>query len=252
MPFEYKFQFGEYVLPSTIRPDGESWSQDTAPVERPRAAGAHTQPGRRSPTLLTARGELTADTAEELADIERDLKLALQSGKQPLWFGRSDRYYKAAQLKSFSTASREGMTYGVVTYVSLTFEAADQPYEVDCVENEETIVGASDTLTIDATQVVLPTWTLTIGSGGTGPITIANTTRGETMTIGNATDTIPGGSVIVLQRDGYLVTLDGDEDFSLLDGVIPSLSPGDNTITKAAGGTATIASLELAYQNVYG
>ena len=177
--------------------------------------------------------------------------MELSNGKLPLFFGRSDRYYKSVQIKSCTVSSREGLTWGVVHSVSIVMEAADFPYEVDCSDNEDTHTGASDTINNLSNAYVKPVYTLVVGSGGTGPITIANTTTGETMTVGNSSDSIGGGGVIVISRDGYTVTVDGVPDFSLVDGVIPQLAPGNNTITKAAGGSATISSLTISYQRVY-
>ncbi len=127
----YLLQFGTYVFPNTIRPSDESSGHDTAPQPLPRRSGALTQIGRREPTILQLRGDLTAATPDALDALEMALKAACYNGKQDLYFGRDDRFYKDAQLKSFSTSTMEGLTYGVIGTYAITFEAADYPEAFD-------------------------------------------------------------------------------------------------------------------------
>lgn len=246
----YRLSFGTYTFPETLIPSDEGYSYDTAAQARPRAPGAVTQIGRREPTLLTIEGGLTADTFDDLTSMETALKCALGAGKQNLFFGRDDRYYRDAQVKSVSNSDQQGATFGVISFWRITFEAADypEPFGADTVGQS---LSSPDTVTNLGDADALPTWTIGIGSTGTGPLTLTNAATGESATVGDAGTTLTAGDVIVLNRDGYSVTWNGTPAFDLFDGRIPRLMTGDNTITLTAGGTAT-AGLVVEYAPRYG
>lgn len=250
----YLFRFGTYSFPRTFRPSDDSFQYDTAPQARPRAAGATTQIGRREPTILTLRGELGGSgvSFDQLTTLETELKCALGSGKQNLYFGRDDRYYRDAQVKSVSNSSMEGQTFGVISFWSISFEAADfpEPFATDGTETD--LFANGGTVTNTGSADALPAWTITIGSTGTGPLTLTNAATGESATIGDANTTLTSGDVIVLDRDGYAVTNNDAAQFGLFDGRIPRLLTGDNDITLTAGGTATASALSVAYTPRFG
>jgi hypothetical protein len=127
----YLLAFGSYQFPSTIRPSEESSGQDIAAQPLPRRSGSLTQVGRREPTTLQLQGELTAATRDDLDALEIALKTACYNGKQDLYFGRDDRFYKDAQLTRFSSSYQEGHTFGVIGFYAITFEAADYPEAFD-------------------------------------------------------------------------------------------------------------------------
>lgn len=244
----YLLKFGDYVLPDTLRPDGQQNENDTAPATRPRAPGARSQVGRLEPTVLRVTGELTADTAAALDTLVKALRTnLLTKGKQAYYHGTDTRYYKAAQCKSISTSHMEGRTWDVVTFVTITFVAEDYPLAFDCTAVSEGITLAGETHNNTGGEV-FPAWVMVVGTGGTGPITITNTATGEAMKIGSSTVTLTGGDEIIADRDGYSVTVEGVADASVIDGRIPRLLPGNNPITVAYGGTATLSTLTLQYK----
>lgn len=242
----YRLRFGSFDFARTLRPADESSSQDTAAQSRPRASGSLTQIGRREPTILPIRGDLTAATPDALETLHEALKAAVYAGKADLWFGRDDLYYKSAQLKSFGTNYRDGLLHGLLASYSLVFEAADypEPFAVNAITTASLLNVAAYVVMGDAPAA--PTWTITVGAEGTGPITLTNAATGESCRLTKSTN-FAAGAVIVLTRDGYTVTENGVATFGLLQGRIPSLIAGNNTITWTAGGTATIASVGVSY-----
>lgn len=241
----YLLRFGSYDFPETLRPADENGGQDQADQPRPRGSGSVTQEGRREKTILQVRGELTADTPDELDALHQALKAACYAGKQDLYLGRDDRYYKDAQLKSFGTTYNEGLTYGVWAAYSLTFEAAAHPEAFDALGSITTTLSATGgTVTNEGDAPTLPTWTITLGGAGSGPITLTNSTTGETATLSGA---LSGGDVIALSRDGYTVTRNNVAEFGLMDGRIPRLAAGNNVVALTASGGVTVAALAVAY-----
>lgn len=245
----YLLKFGDYTLPSTLRPESERGGNDTAPVDRPRAPGAATQIGRRTPTLLQVVGEMLGASQALLDAKEAALKAALFRGKQNLYFGRDDFYYRDAQMKSFSCSYQEGKTFGVVGFYSITFEAADYPSPFAATASTVILTGGEGEVPYAGGIDAFPLWTIEIDDPGTGPITLTNLATAETATL---TGTFGGGDVIALNRDGYQVLLNEEENFALFEGIIPKLIPGVNAIEYAAGGTATVARVSATYKKING
>ncbi len=242
----YRLRFGAYDFPLTLRPAEEQGNQDLATQERPRGEGGISQVARRQGTTLPIRGELTAPDADTLNTMHRALKSAVYSGKQQLWFGRDDCYYRDAQLKSFSTSYDEGKLYGLWAAYSLTFEANDYPLAFDVAPQTLPLgAGASPyTITPVGNASVLPTWTINVNGGGTWPISLSNQATGESCSL---IGTFAAGDVIVLTRNGYTVTRNGGAEFGLLSGRIPTLIPGPNVVSLTAGGGVTLAAGSVSY-----
>lgn len=246
----YLLQFGDYEFESTLRPDTESSGQDSAPVNRPRVAGAATQIGRRETTILRVVGEITADTADELYTKEAELKGAIYNGKQDFYFGRDDIYYQDVQLKSYSCSAREGLTHGIVHFYTLTFEAADYPFPVSANLTLAGLSASSGSLLNSGAVDVFPEWSIGIYGAGDGPITLTNTTTGESAVLDA---TFAHNDQIILNAATYKVYLNGDESFNIFQGRIPRLRPGYNDMTVTLDGTATIGyPISYEYRQVYG
>lgn len=245
----YLVRFGDYTFPSSIRPESERGGNDTAPVDRPRAPGAATQIGRRTPTLLQLVGELYAPTAAQLDVKEAALKAALFRGKQNLYFGRDDFYYRDAQMKSVSVSYQEGKTFGVVGFYSITFEAADFPSPFAATSSTMIITGGEGEVPYSGVIDAFPLWTIEVDEPGTGPITLTNLATAEVATLSGS---FGGGDVIALARDGYRVLLNDEKNFGIFNGIIPKLIPGVNAIEYTAGGTATVARVSATYHKMFG
>ncbi|MES2459872.1 MAG: hypothetical protein V4671_04755 [Armatimonadota bacterium] len=242
-----KISFAGYDFPSTFRPADVNDSQDTGAQPRPRAAGSVSQRGRREATRLLVFGELVANSPDELRTKIRVVKAAAFSGKGDLYFGRDDEYYRDAQCKSWGESNEQGKLFGVFASLSLEWEAADHPYPYSTNVLSPVLSPGGSTITGSGEATALPIWTITIGSGGTGPLTLHNAANGQTALLDPGTGGFAGGEVIVLKRDGYTVTRNGVASFGLLKLRIPTIEPGSNAITLTAGGTATVASLTVSY-----
>jgi hypothetical protein len=256
----YRLRFGTYDLPRSCRPAEDApGSIETGRVARLRAPGSVTKEGRPGPRLLTVRGEWVSPEVGSLdgfIEVADELIARCGDGKQDLWFGRDDRYYKNAQLLTPGLSyPKDGVTYGVFGVVTLTFEAADYPEAFGTVAHAPALASNGGTFTAqgDAPALALPTYTITINAGGSGPLTLTSTTTGEFCTVarpGGAA--FVGGDVIVLDRDGCTATLNGVAIVGLWDRRIPHIACGrSNTITLASAGTATVASLAVSYPPRY-
>jgi hypothetical protein len=242
----YLLQFGSYVLPTTLRPDDPfAESFDLGEQERPRASGATSQIGRKQSRSLPVRGELSAADPTTLTALIDAIKASL-IGVQNLYYGRDDRYH-VAQLESVTGTCKDGRTWGTFFSVSLNFKASDPDAYDAAGVNTTTLSLPSGTVTNAGTSQSLPLWTLTIGTAGTGTVTLANATTGETATIAG---TFASGDVIALNRAGYGVTWNGAAAYGLFDGRIPVLAAGANAVSVTAA-TITVASATVAYTNRY-
>lgn len=246
----YLLKFGSYVFPSTLRPDGGSADVDLGESELPRQDGSVTQVGRMKSRTLKIVGDIEGDTADALwagLDLLRGCCAKGIAGR--LYFGRDDRYYMA-QVESYSESYTEGMLFGVVVSLSIGFKAAS-PFALanapDTVSFPLTGSGAG-TWTLDpdgdANVRVLPAWSLTIGTAGTGPLILANAATLETCSLAGPFN---AGDVIILDRGGYTVAQNGLPNFALLSGRIPVIVPGANTLSLTAGGTATVSAFSATY-----
>lgn len=248
----YLLQFGSYELPDTLRPDDAlAATFDVAEQERPRAAGSTSQLARAKSRVLPVKGELTLPVATDLHTLIDTLKQNL-AGYGDLYYGRDDRYYRNTQVESLAAQSKDGKTWGKFFAVSLAFRAFD-PFQFDAagIVTSPLASTAGGTVANAGTVDGHPVWTITIGTGGVGTVTLANTTTGETATINAAAGTtFTTGDVIVLTRYGYTVTYNGTPTFSLLSGAIPRLEPGNNTITCTAA-TVTVSALTCGFIKRY-
>lgn len=243
----YKLSFGSYVFPATVRPDGGSADVDLAEQELPRQDGSVTQVGRAKSRLLQVRGDLYGDTPAQLWAALDSLRAACALGTSArLFFGRDDRYYDA-QVETFADSYTEGLLWGSVATVAIGFRAA-RPYALATAPDTINFPANGSPWTLDpsgdSNAGALPAWTLTIGTAGTGPLTLSNQTTGEVCSLAGP---FAAGDVILLNRDGYTVTLNGAPNFGLLSGRIPRLVPGTNTLSLTAGGTATVSAFSVTY-----
>ena len=239
-------RFAGFDLPATIRPSEESLSLDTATQARPRASGSVSQKGRREVTSLTAVGSLTADYPEDLDALVQALKAKVSSGYGDLYFGRDDRYYKLAQCRTFSHSTADGITFGAVADIRLTFEAADFPEAFGVTVKTPALSAGGGTITVLGDAAALPTWTITVGTGGTGTIILTNSTTGETAVL-ERTGGFLAGDILTLTRDGYLVKRNGVAEFGLLKLRIPTVQPGANVISITHTGAVTAQSAAISY-----
>jgi phage-related protein len=243
----YLLQFNGYTLPSTLMPNGGQRQSDLGDQELPRADGASVQPARRRSRPLSVQGSITAATADALESILDDLESACQTpdGPAQLFFGRDDRYY-LAQVQQYSAAYSEGLTWGLFATVQIGF-FAQQPDAYGITPVTASVSTSASSLTPLGDAPTLPAWTITIGSAGTGPITLTNSTTLETCTLTPVSGSFGAGDVLALARDGYTVTQNGAAAFGLLGGRMPRLMPGANSLSLTAGGTATISSASVTY-----
>lgn len=243
----YLLRFGDYIFPSTLRPAGGSADVDLSEQELPRQDGSVTQAGRAKSRTLTLRGDITGDTAAELwqgLDAMRGCCAKGTVGK--LFYGRDDRYYNA-QVESFAEDYTEGLLWGVVASLSITFKAPS-PFALALAPDSVLFPVSGSPWLLDpdgdANVRVLPAWKLTIGAAGTGPIVLTNAATLETCSLAGP---FAAGDVIVLTRDGYTVTRNGAAQFGLLSGRIPLIVPGSNSISLVTSGTATVSAFSATY-----
>jgi phage-related protein len=238
----YKLAFGGFTFPATMRPNGSDSPIDLAEQERPRADGSITQTGRRKSRLVTIRGSITAADPDTLQATSDAMRAAIAPGNPgQLWLGRDDRYANA-QVETWSDDTEDGMYFGVVVNISIGFRLAD-PFWYAASATTDALATAGGTVTTGANAPASPAWSVTIGTGGTGTVTLTNSTTGETAMLSG---TFTAGDVIVIDRSAYTVTLNGASAFGLLSGRIPSLAAGANTITASAS-TVTISALSTTY-----
>jgi len=253
----YKLSFGAFDLPRTFRPVDEPLSASTGQTERLRAPGSVAQAARLQARSLTVMGEFTGIDLDAFLAVRDEVVSRCSDGPQDLFFGRDDRFYRGAQLVSSGVSYPEdGVLYGVYGVISLSFECADP--EAFSVSAHAPALGAGGGTFLALGQspaLALPTWTITIGAGGSGPLRLANATTGEFCTVqkpGGAA--FVGGEVITLDRDGAKGAVNGVSVSGLWDRKIPRLKCGQaNTITLAPQGaaTATAASLACSYRPRY-
>lgn len=248
----FKLEFAGYVFPSGILPVDESGQQDLAEQAVPRRPGANTQDGRRTPRTIGIRGEFHAATTSDWETAKSALLDAVIGVVGDLYHGRDDRFYKQAQLESFSISDpAEGRLYGVIGSVSLTFKAARYPESFGTTTYEPALApsgGSVSYLAVQGDAYTLPRWTVEVGVAGEGTITLTNLTTGDTVLISRVGG-FGGGDTIVLDRDGYYVERNGSAEDGIIDRRIPRLKPGTNVIIcSAIGGSLSVGVLEVAYE----
>ncbi len=247
MPSSYKLSFGDYLFPATVRPAGGSADTDIAEQELPRQDGSVTQVGRAKSRTLTLRGDIAGETAAELwAGLDALRGCCARGTVGKLFYGRDDRYYNA-QVESYAEDYTEGLLWGVVASLSITFKAPS-PFALALAPDTVLFPANGSPWTLgpdgDANVRVLPAWKLTIGQAGTGPIVLTNAATLESASLAGP---FAAGDVIVLTRDGYTVTRNGFAQFGLLSGRIPLIVPGVNSISLVASGTATVTAFSATY-----
>jgi len=238
----YLLKYNDVTLPATMRPNGGESPIDLGESERPRADGSIIQPGRRKSWLLTVKGDITADTMDDLNTAVDALRASLAPAQGGiLYFGRDDRY-AVGQTETFTYDTADGMWWGVVATISIGFRIPN-PFWLATGPTTDALTDAGGTVTPAGDAPTLPAWSITIGTGGAGTVTLTNSTTGETATLSG---TFAGGDVIVASRSGYTVTWNGTPAFGLLSGRIPMLLKGANVIVASAV-TVTIADLSVGY-----
>lgn len=252
----YLLQFGGYVLPTTIRYDGQKATLDLAEVELPRRAGAASQVGRMQPVTINVRGSLSSDTPSDLLALWGTVKANLITGYEKLFAGRDDRYF-IAQVESITDSSKDGRAYGTMMDVAITFKADDPfAYDVAGIQtyNFPDPIGAGTVPNDGTADETLPVWTISGISAGAGTVTLTNVTTGESCTLSG---TFAVGDTIVLNRGwdatlgrDYTVKWNGTDQFGLLSGQIPMLVPGANEIAVSSTAVA-VASVSCQWINRY-
>jgi hypothetical protein len=192
--------------------------------------------------------------ADSLTDWEtaRDAILAGIPSRGNLYVGRDDRYYKDAQLSTWSQSTpADGRLWAKLGTLQLPFLCAAYPHQFDSATNTPTLTNTGGTVNYSSSQGnrdTYPTWTITVNAGGTGTITLTNTTTGETCLLKKPDGTnFASSDVIVLDGLNRTAKLNGVILPGLHDRRIPRLQPGSNNITLSDSGTLTITSLACSY-----
>lgn len=247
----YRLRIGSYDFPATLRPASSPAERDVAEQERPREEGSILGAPRDKSRVFQVRGSITAASPDALDTLCRAIKKACYGGGS-LWFGRDDRYLPNAVCTSFAGDHEDGLLYGLITNLSIGF-TAERPFEVAISATTVTLATTGGTVADSGDAPALPSWNITINAAGSGPLTLENSTTGETATIGTSSTSFTAGQVIVLNRDGNTVTRGGAAEPGLLSAAsrIPKLNAGNNTITLTAGGTATISAFSATFTPRY-
>lgn len=104
--------------------------------------------------------------------------------------------------------------------------------------NTATTIAGAATATNTGNFPASPT--LTVTGAAAGPIVIANTTAGKTVTV---TTSVPGGQTLVIDFKARTVLLNGVNRYDLV-AATPQwfdIAPGNNTITYSGGGTPSLS-----------
>jgi hypothetical protein len=104
--------------------------------------------------------------------------------------------------------------------------------------NTATTLAGAGTATNTGNFAASPT--LTVTGAAAGPIVIANTTAGKTITISTA---VPGGQQLVVNFRARTILLNGVSRYDLV-AATPQwfdIAPGNNTITYSGGGTPSLS-----------
>jgi phage-related protein len=229
-----------------MRPAGGDTPTDIAEQEAPREDGSISQSTRLQSRIFQVQGEITAATADALQVIYDAMKAACSKGvPTQLWYGRDDRYCLAQRL-SWTDDADNGTTYGLIWNIRIGFKAV-KPFEYAVSPTTVTLTTSGGTISPGGNATAEPLFSVTIGTGGVGNVTITNSTTGESFVIAG---TFSSGDVITVNRDGYLPQLNGVANWSILSGRIPMLSVGSNTIVASAT-TVTISALSVTYTSRY-
>ncbi len=247
----YLLSFGGYTFPSGFAPMSHDASRDVAEQERPRAAGAITQVSRLQSRRLTVEGSAMGfgggPTAIQAATDAIQGACGSSGAVQKLFFGRSDRYINA-QVTGVSESYKQGdsSAYGVNHRLMISFLAGD-PYFYDVAGPVSTVglTSAGGSVTPGGNAPAFASWSIGISTGGTGQITLTNTTSGEIATLGSPTTAWANGDAVVLTRANgvYTVTKNGAPAPGLMLGLIPTLQVGANVVTLAATGGMALGAL---------
>ncbi|MEO7718727.1 MAG: hypothetical protein ABIY70_21220 [Capsulimonas sp.] len=237
----YLLKYGDYEFPTTMRPASGEAPVDIAEQERPRGDGSITQVGRQKSRSLSVKGEIAGDTPDDLQATYAAMRAACAPGRLVrLYHGRDDQYVMA-QAEGWTEDHQDGLLYGTVTSIAITFRAPD-PAWCAAASSSPDLDPAGGTISYDGAPCA-PTWSITVDTGGAGWIRLANTLTGETATL---TGTFADGDVIDIDRAAYTVAINGVADFGLMGGRIPSLAAGDNDIALTTH-IVSVSSLTCAY-----
>lgn len=253
MSASWKLNFNGYDLPNGFYPVSDEGEEDIAAQELPRRPGAITQTGRVRPCQLSIMGGWGATDLPSW-NAQRDALVANLTGTGDLYLGRDDLYFKSAQyLHDIVSTQENGRLWAVQGQLQVVFQAALYPEMFDTVSNTPTLTTTGGTINYSSTQGsadTWPTWSVTVNAGGTGKITLANTTTGETCILAkpDGTNFASSDVIVVCGLPGAMVaTLNGMTLPGLFDRRIPHLKKGNNVITLSDSGTLTLSSLTCSY-----
>lgn len=261
MSLSWKLSFGGYDFPTGFHPVSLDGGQDIQAAELPRRPGAATQDGREKPRTITVMGGWTADTLTAW-ESTRNTILAAVSGTGDLYFGNDGYYYKDAQLLNWSQSTpADGRLWAKMGLLQLTFTASRFPELFDSVNNTPTLTTVGGTIVYGTgyssylgTADTYPTWTITIDSGGTGPIQLSNSANGDNCVIAKPVGNFSGGDVIVIcgLPEHRVYKINGTKVNGLVSGRIPKLKPFvGNGIVLNTIGSATALSLTTSFPGRY-
>ena len=248
------YSFAGALFPGGVRPASLGRKVDVSPQELPRMPGASIQPGRIQAREIKWSGTyINDDPSAFQADADAMLVSCQSAGltPQPLFNGDPTRYLNAVctDFEEDSPTGDQSAALYIAKY-EITFLAAD-PFWYSAAAGPFAAVLSTSVPTIvtpGGNAPAAPVWSLIVGSAGTGTITLANALTLETATL---TGTFAAGDTITLNPLGYVVVYNGEANFALLGGVIPSLPQGANPISLSSSGGLTINSAGVTYTPRY-
>jgi phage-related protein len=222
----------------TLRSDGIDAPSELAEQEVPRRQGSVVQAARKKSRVLKVVGQVgggacTPDQLQIVLDAIRGAT-SLETGPQRLFAGRDDRFW-LAQRESYSESYQDGMMFGALADISMSFRAAD-PDAYGCTSGvlitETPTLGTSGSTNITPVgdSTAHPLWILTINATATGTVVLANALTGESCTVSGS---FTAGDVITLdsREATYGAYKNGTVDYGIFSGPIPRLWPGVNGIS---------------------
>lgn len=231
------YQFGDYTYPKcTITAMPKDLDITERRGETPGTHGDYSQGGLRAARNLRFSGTLIARAGDEIEDLWDDFLAAHEPGTpKALYYGRADRYY-LAEVNGIKEV-RVGELVAARAF-EVSFKAA-KPFELAATESAVDMTTGA-TVTNAGKQPTPPNIALVLsaGGGGTGLVTITNTTTGKSCTVKPGTHLTP---TIWAEREQVGDGAGGDLTY-LFAGTWPLLVPGNNTLTIAATGGATLTS----------
>lgn len=250
----FLLQFGSFVFPAGFSPASQDSPRDVGEQELPRAAGSVVQDARHQSRRLSVEGSAMGFGGGAGA-IQTALD-ALRGGceaagpVQKLYFGRPDRYVKAQVVGISESYGDAGRMFGSAHKLLISFLAGDPLfYDNGGSLSAVGLTSAGGTVTPAGNAPAFATWSIPVTTGGTGSISLVNTTSGQSCTLGTAATAWARGDAIVLTRAKgiYTVTKNGVAAPGLLLNLIPTLGVGANVVTLSATGGIALGPLGCTY-----